>query len=144
MPRFSLHTKFVYRKSEFGNLVKMVKKINFIEHDSHGDAIRQRRYTCLTSYIRKKMKRVQPAMTINSLAIHQIDNLLKDVMEKICEASIGLMMNSNRSTLSTYCLAKACNLALPEGLAKYGKQMARGAIIKYRRSYEHHDHPYGR
>lgn len=122
----------------------MVKNINFIDHDSHGDAIRQRRYTCLTSYIRKKMKRMQPEMTINSLAIHQIDNLLKDVMERICEASIGLMETSNRSTLSTYCLAKACNLALPAGLAKHGKQMAKGAIIKYRRSYEHHHEPQGR
>lgn len=101
---------------------------------SRKDQIQMRQYNCLTRYIRKTLRRMHPQMTINSLAVHEIDNLLKDVFQQIGEAAGELLETSDRVTIRPSTLAKACRLVLPRTLSYQSRRVAKEALMKYHRS----------
>lgn len=104
--------------------------------DEDPDLVKGRHNYCLTTFIRRKLRTTQPHITINQLAVHEIDHLLKDVMQKIGEAAEDLLKTSERVTLSPYCMSKACKLALPKRLAKEGRDKGRMAFHKYKASFD--------
>lgn len=125
-------------KLQFGRVGQLrngMRESLFIDQEENQGMQMVRSNNCLTSYIRRKLRTTQPQMTINKLALHEIDNLLKDVMEKIGDAANGLLQTSDRSTLSPYCLARACKLALPGRLGQDGRDKGRVALHKYKASY---------
>lgn len=97
--------------------------------------LQPRGYDCLTPYLRKILKEKQPNMTITSLAVHEIDNMLKDIMDKIGGAATDLLDTSGRVTLTPYSLAKAIRLALPTRLSNKSRICGKNALHRYNSSY---------
>lgn len=111
---------------------------HFIVQDGQREGAKQRKYNCFTPYIRRKLRAKHPGLTISALAVHEIDNLLKDVMDKIGECAADLLQTSDRFTINPYNLARACKLALPPRLCANSGEMGLAALLQYRCSFLPH------
>lgn len=89
-------------------------------------------YNCLCSYIQRKLKDKHPDMSISVVAVHEMDNLLKDFMEQVGKVSRDLLKSSGKSTLTTRSLATACKIVLPKNLHQCSKGHGIRAMEKYK------------
>lgn len=95
-----------------------------------------RLYLCLTRYIREKLHCMDQDMTISTLAAHEIDHFLKDMLQMVGEAVADLLTVSGKCTMQPFSIAKASKLVLPPRLSRRIRRRAQRALFKYLNSFE--------
>lgn len=94
----------------------------------------KKRYESYSTFIYKLFKQINPNIAITRKAINILDELNKDLLDRIANEASKLMHYSNTKTLTSREIQTALALVLPEELGKYAKSEGEKAVSKYRRS----------
>lgn len=91
-------------------------------------------HNCLCKFIQRKLKELCPDLSINVVAVHEMDNLMKDLLHQLGSVSKDLLMNSRKRTLGAHSIAMASKIVLPKQLYQCSKLHGVKALQRYRRS----------
>lgn len=103
----------------------------------------QRNYNDFTRYVRRVLRRRNidrsPRITISRMAATAVDNMLKDIIEKVGEAAHDLLFVAGKSTLTHNSMAMACRMTLPPRIGHLARRTGRKALCRLMKSYHRHN-----